>query len=135
MPPQSTKKSGTRGEANSSITRVRPFFQQLLDQKSASKERLSKLLSLAGENSLLAEELSADAGNFLPHVYTKRWCSAGVLKEHEVSQIFLEQCFEKSVPPPTRFLPASRLGGHPALRPCGRARPARPASGAPDTRD
>lgn len=82
------------GEYNSSITRVRPFFQQLLQRDPSGREWLPKLLLAAEPRTPLALRLAKNPGVLSTHVRSKRG-HKGCL---------LEECFEASTPPSKRFL-------------------------------
>lgn len=83
------------GSKNSSITRVRPFFQTLLSRDPSGASWLSKLTAK-----------DEDIGKLLPWVSEKRLYADKVLKrkKYGIHTIQLYQCFEKRTPPPTVFL-------------------------------
>ncbi len=92
------------GQWNSSITRVRPFFQSLFRKDPTGKSWLPRLLSAAPA---APEHIIRNTGLLLPWVTECRSYSDRVLMKppYEVSSpILLEGCFEKSVPPPTALL-------------------------------
>ena len=71
------------GRFNSSLTRVSPVFEDLLNRDPKGSSWLPELLNLAGQNSLLGKKLAQNPGYLLP--------DKGLL-------------FERSAPPPERFL-------------------------------
>lgn len=92
-----------RGQWNSSITRVRPFFQALLRRDPTGNDWLSKLLSLSqGVPSIMANA----PGTLLPWVADTRTYIDKVLNKepYKIPSIELERCLEKSLPPPKAFL-------------------------------
>ena len=102
-----------QGKFHSSITRVRPVFQTLLEHDRTGSSWLSRLLALPGKGSPLVCKLEADPGVLLPDVCKKRRYPDRTLrrKSYGIPAIDLEQCFEKPFPPPTRFL--RWLAAHP----------------------
>ena len=85
---------------NSSITRVRPVFLQLLHKNNT--DWISRILNLC--NSKYAEVLSIQAGSLLKESIQKRKYCDPTLKQIGIKEIFLENCFEYSLPPPLKFL-------------------------------
>src|SRR4051794_25731622 len=61
-----------RGEKNSSITRVRPVFQSLLDRDSTGRTWLPALLRLASRNPDRAEAMAVDCGTLIPELQRPR---------------------------------------------------------------
>jgi hypothetical protein len=98
-----SRRRSVQGEKNSSITRVRPFFQALLRRDPTGKEWLPKLLSLSKKVPL---SLSGNLGVLLPWVAEARQYKDRVLKKppYNIPSIELEKCFERSLPPPQAFL-------------------------------
>ena len=92
------------GEFNSSITRIRPAFQMLFRKNKTGGSWLPEILRLSRENTQFASKLAEDTGRLLPTLLRKRNYSDHILKEHGINEIKLEECFEKSLPPPKRFL-------------------------------
>lgn len=88
------------GLKNSSITRVRPFFCQLLDRDPTGESWLPALLDAAPGRSLLPVGVRAQPGPLDATVRERRRLPVPAL-DHVIS---LERCFEYSVPPPTAFL-------------------------------
>jgi hypothetical protein len=91
------------GESNSSITRVRPFFQCLFRREPTGAMWLPALLKSVPFNVDLATRMAKHSGHLLstlllPRQYTDRALPRGM------QRINLEACFEKPFPPPTRFL-------------------------------
>jgi len=84
---------------NSSITRVRPFFRQLLGRSSTGERWLPSLLRAATHNRDYARALAADPGRLDRNGVCKRPYTDPVL-----GPISLECCFEKKLPPPEGFL-------------------------------
>jgi hypothetical protein len=91
------------GQYNSSITRVRPFFQLLLRPDPTEKEWLSKLLSLS---KLVPPSLCGNPGVLLPCLSEVRPYHDKVLKKppYNILSLPLERCFEHRLPPPKAFL-------------------------------
>ena len=88
------------GERNSSITRVRPVFRQLFQKDRSGQKWLPVLLRLASRKLPYAEGLAANTGELLDDLFVKR-----KHPERELGkELELESCFEKSLPPPERFL-------------------------------
>jgi len=97
---------GAPGQCNSSITRVRPVFQALMQRDPTGADWLPRLLGLAGHECELAANLASDPGVLLPSVTEKRCYKDPVLrrKPYNIPGIWLEVCFEKRTHPPARFL-------------------------------
>jgi hypothetical protein len=93
-----------KGEFNSSITRVRPAFQMLIRKDQTGVSWIKKIINLAEENPQFADRLTEDHGRIQPALLRKRDYFDPVLKEYGIEMIKLEECFEKSLPPPKRFL-------------------------------
>ncbi|UCE67517.1 MAG: hypothetical protein JSU85_05750 [Candidatus Zixiibacteriota bacterium] len=92
------------GEFNSSITRVRPAFQMLLRKDQTGVSWVPRILKLADKNTQYASQLAEDPGRIYPPLLRKRNYSDPILKERGIHEIRLEECFEKYLPPPKRFL-------------------------------
>lgn len=90
------------GPSNSSITRVRPFFQYVF--RSAPSHWLSSLISCATENRDYAEQLAKAPGILDPQQFVRRRYVDRVLKSRGIPWIELETCFERRTAPPNRFL-------------------------------
>jgi hypothetical protein len=90
------------GQWNSSITRVRPFFQSLLRRDPSGRDWLPNLLSLSKSSPLL----ETNPGELLPWVTITRSYKDKVLKRppYNIQAIRLERCFEYRLPPPKAFL-------------------------------
>jgi hypothetical protein len=95
--------SHLRGESNSSLTRVRPIFQSLINRDHTGLSWLPKILGLSTENLNLAVRLSEDSSELLKTTEKKRYPDR-VLRKYGIPDIELETCFEKPFPPPRRFL-------------------------------
>jgi hypothetical protein len=90
----------TAQNKNSSITRVRPVFQQLIRHDPSGETWISKLMEITGNDA----ELANNPGKILPELVQTRPYQDKVLKRFGIEQINLENCFEYSVAPPERFL-------------------------------
>ena len=88
----------TQPSVNSSITRVRPVFGQLLGKDPTGASWLPQVMQLS-ESSGLSERARSDHGIVLPAVSQKRWYCDRVQ-----GPIELERCFELRVAPSSRFL-------------------------------
>ncbi len=88
-----------RGRFNSSITRVRPTFQALIDRDPSGRTWLADLLSVAPHRERLPAAVLADPGHLDPDALRVRPYIDRILGE-----IPLAGCFEKPVPPPKAFL-------------------------------
>lgn len=84
-----------KGLYNSSITRVRPFFQALFNMDRTGKSWLPELLRAMPMNQELAERLSLKSSPVVEGCDQKR--------EYK-DKIKLEECFECSIPPSHGFL-------------------------------
>jgi predicted protein tyrosine phosphatase len=84
---------------NSSITRVRPFFKQLLAAQPTGAGWLASLLRSSTANPEFARPLADDPGELLPSCSAKR-----IYPDRVLGNVSLEQCFEKTLQPPERFL-------------------------------
>ena len=96
--------SHPRGESNSSLTRVRPIFQTLINRDQTGLSWLSKILGLSAENLNLAVRLSEDSSGLSRETTEKKKYRDRVLGKYKLPVIELEACFEKPFPPPRRFL-------------------------------
>ncbi len=92
------------GEFNSSITRVRPAFKMLFRKDKTGASWLPKILKLAEKNTEFACRLAEYTCRINPTLLRKRNYHDPVLTEYGFKEIRLEECFEKSLPPPKRFL-------------------------------
>ena len=88
----------TKPSVNSSITRVRPVFRQLLAKDPSGTSWLSQVLQLS-DSSGLCETTRSEPGTVLPAVSKKRRYTDPVQ-----GNIELERCFEFPVAPGRRFL-------------------------------
>ncbi len=93
-----------RGRFNSSITRVRPFFQNLLKQDATGHRWIPTLLGMVTCNTAYADELAKQAGTLRENCTTLRTFEDGILKLYGIPSIQLAECFEHSLPPPPAFL-------------------------------
>jgi hypothetical protein len=91
------------GRYNSSITRVRPFFQYLINEDITGQSWLSALLSLFPNIKIVFPD-HQNIGALLHELTTKAEFSDKILKRHGINNIQLEHCFEYSLPPTKRFL-------------------------------
>lgn len=93
------------GLKNSSITRVRPVFQQLMQKDPTGGTWLADLLDLAPRKPKSPSEVIITPGLLLKEISQTRPYSDRILQGYGVVQpIPLESCFEKSLPPPSEFL-------------------------------
>ena len=84
---------------NSSETRVRPVFRQLLARDRTGGSWLPQLIRLATENTAYAEELARACGSIrLEKTQPRGLAAVGG------GASLLEGCFERSLPPPEGFL-------------------------------
>lgn len=89
---------------NSSITRVRPFFQRLLAQDPSGSTWLPVLLSAAHADQALPRAMVHDPGQLLAGVSAVRPVKDRTLIRHGGGTVMLEGCFERKVPPSESFL-------------------------------
>lgn len=89
-----------RGRHNSSITRVRPFFMELIGRDPTGESWLGPLLRAAPHAGRLPPGLADAPGVLLPEVVARRPYEDRVLG----ATVELEGCFEHAVPPPEHFL-------------------------------
>jgi hypothetical protein len=89
-----------RGQFNSSITRVRPFFSALLAQSLSTEKWLAALLEDVPNRGYLPEKLLSGPGQLLPTLVEARRYPDRVLGR----TIALPRCFEHSAPPARAFL-------------------------------
>jgi hypothetical protein len=92
------------GKRNSSITRVRPFFQKLFIKDWSGETWLPALLRLVTENKNIAENLANNVTALKTSILYRRPFKDRVLKAHGTDAIELEDCFECPLPPPSDFL-------------------------------
>lgn len=85
---------------NSSITRVRPVFQQLIHRE--SMEWITAILELCKSDHV--KELTLIAGPIYDRLLKKRPYTDPTLKQIGMNSIDLESCFEYALSPPVRFL-------------------------------
>lgn len=100
MKPSSHK----RGLHDSSLTRVQPVFQQLIQQDQSGLSWLPTLMDLVSVNSYQATRIRNNSASLLPELAEKRRIGGNILNYYGVETIELENCFEKSIPPSKRFL-------------------------------
>ena len=99
-----------RGLQNSSLTRVRPFFQTLFASDPTGASWLAKLLYACPHADRLPEPARSKPGLLLPTTTIRRH-----FKDKILGEIELEAAFEYEVDPPTSFM--EHLLSHPsALR-------------------
>lgn len=99
-----SKSHKLKGVKNSSITRVRPVFQKLLHLDLTGKIWIPKLLQLCNLNQENSKSILLNFTNLKTEITRKRPYIDRVLKSYGIKSIELENCFEKSLPPPSRFL-------------------------------
>jgi len=105
MPSQMSSRKGPIGLYNSSITRVRPVFQNLKELDRQGTSWLPRLLALGSTGPALPDKIINSPGRLLPDTFQNRDYVDRVLASHGVEQpIKLENCFERSLPPPKSFL-------------------------------
>lgn len=97
MPASNANK--TRGEKNSSITRVRPFFRYLFDLDASGLSWLPQLIVSAQSKHINASNLANLSCKINSQCQVKR-----NYKDKILGNIELEHCFEYSVPPSYVFL-------------------------------
>ncbi len=85
---------------NSSITRVRPVFQQLIHKNDTVW--IKNIIKLFKND--YADELLKNTGSIIPCSIAMRKFSDSTLKDYGVKTIELESCFEKSMEPAENFL-------------------------------
>jgi hypothetical protein len=85
---------------NSSITRVRPVLQQLIQRDPGGESWIPKLIEITGNDA----EVANNPGKILSELVQSRSYQDKVLKRFGIEQINLENCFEYSVAPSERFL-------------------------------
>ena len=89
-----------KGSYNSSITRVRPVFQQLLERD--ARDWLPVLLCLSNKG--YGKELAQNPNELLPELIKKRVYRDRVIARYGFPGIKLEACFEYPLAPPKAFL-------------------------------
>lgn len=93
-----------KGLYNSSHTRVYPLFLQLIARDPTGRSWLPTFLDLIQENVPDSLPLPQPIGLLLPDIVAKRRIGPGDLKNHGIEALYLPACFEKLIPPSTRFL-------------------------------
>ena len=86
-----------RGEWNSSITRVRPVFTQLLLRDPSGSSWLPSLLRLSTRNKAAAEAMAQAPGKLKEVLVQTRPYVDRVLKGYGLGTVALEGCFERSL--------------------------------------
>jgi hypothetical protein len=89
---------------DSSITRVRPFFQPLLQRDPSGLSWIPTLLRLGNADPDFGDELARHCGPLLPWVSRRRIRPDRSLRRFGVGAVELEECFEHRLPPPEKFL-------------------------------
>ncbi|MGA2232790.1 MAG: hypothetical protein ABSH22_17970 [Tepidisphaeraceae bacterium] len=89
---------------DSSITRLRPFFQPLLRRDPSGLSWLPALLRMGQANPAFAREIAHDCGPLLPWVTRQRTRPDRALRTFGIESVALEACFEYRLPPPREFL-------------------------------
>ena len=92
-----------RGSYNSSITRVRPVFGQLIRRDPSGATWLPPILRTVSAGQL-EPDLVESPGDIHSYLFETRTYVDSVLARHGVLAIELERCFEKILPPPRAFL-------------------------------
>jgi hypothetical protein len=95
-----------RGRFNSSITRVRPTFQALLDRDASGRSWLRDVLLAAPHGDRLPPDVLENPGYLQPDLAMSR-----TYRDKILGAISLPECFERAVPPSGAFL--RWLIGHP----------------------
>lgn len=85
---------------NSSITRVRPFFQTLFEKDRTGKSWLPKLILAMPQQKELAKALSEMNGEIADNCLREKEFKDGILGK----KIKIQECFEFSLPPSKEFL-------------------------------
>jgi hypothetical protein len=88
----------TQPSVNSSITRVRPVFQQLFAKDPTGRSWLRQILTLTPNNTV-SQRLLGSPGTLLPGLIERR-----AFRDRIQGDILLERAFESSVPPSGAFL-------------------------------
>jgi hypothetical protein len=89
---------------DSSITRVWPVFQPLLQRDPSGLSWLPSILALANHNPALARRLAGALTPLLPACLEKRPIRAKTLQQFGKPTPIMEGCFERSLPPSAAFL-------------------------------
>jgi hypothetical protein len=89
---------------DTSITRIRPFFQPLLRRDATGMSWLPDLLLLGNAQPRWARELVAESGPLLEWVSRPRIRPDRALRQFGISHVQLEQCFERRLAPPVEIL-------------------------------
>ena len=91
------------GRYNSSITRVRPFFQYLISKDDTGKSWLPAFLFMFPNFNNNFTNLQ-NIGTILPELTKKSEFRDKILERHGIRTIELKRCFEYSLPPTRGFL-------------------------------
>jgi len=89
---------------DTSITRIRPFFQPLLQRDPRGESWLPELLLLGHAQPRYARELVKNCGPLLDWVSRPRMRPDRSLRQFGIPVVALEECFERRLPPPLEFL-------------------------------
>jgi hypothetical protein len=89
---------------DTSITRIRPFFQPLLKRDPQGMSWLPELILLGNAQPRWAKELVAELRPLLDWVSRPRARPDRALRQFGIPTVQLEQCFEKRLPPPREIL-------------------------------
>lgn len=92
-----------RGLWNSSITRVRPVFTQLLQRDPSGVDWLERLIDCAPNTDCVRQSLT-ERSAILSECTVSRSYPDRVLQNFGISAIDLPKCFEHDLAPPTAFL-------------------------------
>jgi hypothetical protein len=89
---------------DSSITRLRPFFQPLLRRDPSGLSWLPALLRMGQANPAFARDIAHNCGPLLPWVPRLRNRPDRALRTFGIESVELEACFEYRLAPPREFL-------------------------------
>jgi hypothetical protein len=89
---------------DSVLTRVRPFFQPLLQRDPSGLSWLGVLLQMGEANPYFSQKLAAECGPLLDQTVRLRQRPDRALRNFGISRVPLEDCFERRLPPPQAFL-------------------------------
>jgi hypothetical protein len=102
-PEESTSKQPVKGLSNSSITRVRPVFTQLLQRDPSGSDWLTELVNCAPNRDCLKRS-NEGRPTILPWCTVPRAFKDRILKGFGIPTIDLAACFERKLAPSAGFL-------------------------------